>query len=88
MSKIYKVEISVYDELDIGNNILDVSYYSDYHSAIKGAIKKEMDCARECDSIQSFLICDIYSCEYDGDISYIDDEKSKDLDWEWEDNNM
>lgn len=42
-----------------------------------------MDCARECESIQSFLI---YSCEYDGDISDIDDEKSKNLDWEWESN--
>lgn len=88
MNKIYKVEISVYDELDIGDNILDVSYYSDYHSAIKGALKREMECALECESIQSFLIYDIFSCNYDGDMSDIDDEKSKELDWEWGDNNM
>jgi hypothetical protein len=45
-----------------------------------------MGCARECESIQSFLTYDIYSCEYDGDISDIVDEKSKNLDWEWESN--
>lgn len=55
MSKIFKVEISVYDELDIGDNILDVSYYSDYQTAIKGAIKKKMDFALECEPIQSFF---------------------------------
>lgn len=60
MSKIFKVGISVYDELDIGDNILDVSYYSDYQSAIKGAIKKKMVFALECEPIQSFLIYDIY----------------------------
>ena len=88
MSKIFKVEISVYDELDIGDNILDVSYYSDYQSAIKGTIKKKIDYALECEPIQSFLIYDIYSCEYDGDISDIDDEKSNKLDWEWENNSI
>lgn len=57
-------------------------------SAIKGAIKKKMDFALECEPIQSFLIYDIYSCEYDDNISDIDDEKSNELDWEWENNSI